>query len=183
MSCYHVQQLLLLAWYSLTLDWTIFHPEPALLLIVLTTQRRPSPKSMYMYPKESEVPNCKGVVSKLITNNDQIPANYSDVFDGIGCFLGPQYHIQVDPSVTPKHIPCQAIQVHLKESFKKEIYKMLQQEFWSLWTPGNSLDQQICSCRGKKISLEISNWESVLTQSIWIKSYCMNHITSRPQKI
>ena len=30
---------------------TIFYPEQTLLLVVLTTQRRPSPKSVYMYPK------------------------------------------------------------------------------------------------------------------------------------
>ena len=36
------------------------------------------------------------------------------------------YHIQVDPSVTPKQTPCWPIPVHLKEAFKKEIDKMLQ---------------------------------------------------------
>ena len=48
------------------------------------------------------------------------------VFDGIGHFPGPLYHIQVDSSVTPKQTPCQQIPVHLKEAFKKEIDKMLQ---------------------------------------------------------
>ena len=66
------------------------------------------------------------MVSKLITRKEQILANYSDVFDGIGCSPGPPYHIQVDPSVTPKQTPCQPIPMHLKESFKKEIDKMLQ---------------------------------------------------------
>ena len=28
-----------------------------------------------------------------------------DVFAGTGCFPGPPYHIQVDPSVTPKQTP------------------------------------------------------------------------------
>ena len=55
--------------------------------------------------KESEVSNHKCMVSKLITSKEQILANYSDVFDGIGWFPGPQYHIQVDPSVTPKQTP------------------------------------------------------------------------------
>ena len=65
------------------------------------------------------------MVSKLIIRKEQIIANYSDIFDGIGCFPGPPYHIQVDPSVTPKQTPCQLIPVHLKEAFKKEIDKML----------------------------------------------------------
>ena len=46
-------------------------------------------------------------------------------FHGIGCFPGPPYHIQVDPSVTPKQTPSQPIPVHLKEAFKKKIDKML----------------------------------------------------------
>ena len=48
------------------------------------------------------------------------------MFDSIGCFPGPPYHIQVNPSVTPKQTPCQPIPVHLKEDFKNEIDKMLQ---------------------------------------------------------
>ena len=66
------------------------------------------------------------MVFKLITSKEQILANYSDVFDGIGCFPGPPYHIQVDPSVTPKQTPCQPIPVHLKDPFKMEIDKLLQ---------------------------------------------------------
>ena len=74
----------------------------------------------------SEVSNCKGMVSKLITSKEQILANYADVFDSIRCLPCPPYHIQVDPSVTPKQIPCRPIHVHLKEPYKKEIDKMLQ---------------------------------------------------------
>ena len=66
------------------------------------------------------------MVHKLIKSKETILANYSDVFDGIGCFPGPSYHIQVDPSITPKQTLCQLVPVHLKEYFKKEIEKMLQ---------------------------------------------------------
>ena len=66
------------------------------------------------------------MVSKPITSKEQILDNYSDVFDGIGCFPGPPYHIQVNDSVTSKHTFYQPIPMHLKESFKKEIDKMLQ---------------------------------------------------------
>ena len=85
--------------------------------------------SVHVSKKESEVStvsNLKGMVSKLITSKEQVLANYSEVFDGIGCFPHPPYHIQVNPSVTPKQTHCWPIQVHLKESFKKEINKMLQ---------------------------------------------------------
>ena len=43
----------------------------------------------------------------------------------LDAFQVPPYHIQVDPSITPKQSPCQPVPVHLKESFKQEIDKML----------------------------------------------------------
>ena len=124
--CYLVWQHLHLAWYSLILDWTIFNPEPALSPVVLTIQRRQSPKSVSISRKESTVSNLKGIVPKLFTSKNEILDAYSDVFDGIGCFPGPPYYIQVNPSVTPKQTPHQPIPVHLKESFKEEVDKMLQ---------------------------------------------------------
>ena len=51
---------------------------------------------------------------------------YPDVFEGIGKFPGPPYHIHVDPGVTPKQTPCRPIPIHLKDTFQKEISKMLQ---------------------------------------------------------
>ena len=68
----------------------------------------------------------RGEALKLITSKDQILHEYPDVFDGIGNLPGPSYHIQINPSVTPKQTPCFPIHVHLKEAFKQEIKKMLQ---------------------------------------------------------
>ena len=48
------------------------------------------------------------------------------MFDGIGYFPGLPYHIQVDPSITTMQTQCRLVPVHLKESFKQEIDKMLQ---------------------------------------------------------
>ena len=73
-----------------------------------------------------QMPKPKKEVPKLITSKDHILHEYPDVFDGIGNFLGPSHHIQIDPSVTPKQTPCCPIPVHLKEAFKQEINKMLQ---------------------------------------------------------
>ena len=61
--------------------------------------------SVHVSKKESEVSNYKGMVPKFITSKEQLLVTYADVFDGIGCFPGPSYNIQVDPSVTPKQIP------------------------------------------------------------------------------
>ena len=66
------------------------------------------------------------MASKLMTSKEQIPANYSDVFNGIAHFPGSPYHIQVHTSVKPRQTFCQPIPVYLKEAFKKEIDKMLQ---------------------------------------------------------
>ena len=49
--------------------------------------------SVHVSKKESEVSNHRGMVSKLITSKEQMHNNYSVVFDGIGCFPGPPYHI------------------------------------------------------------------------------------------
>ena len=72
------------------------------------------------------MPKCKYALPKLVTSKDQILHEYPDVFEGIGSFPGPPYHIQIDPSVTPKQTPCHPIPVHLKEAFKQEVEKMLQ---------------------------------------------------------
>ena len=127
-SCYHVWQLLLLAWFNLALDWIIFHPEPVLLLAVLIIAKKTKSKlNVHVSKKESEESNCtmKWFSISLQVRNKFL-LNYADVCDGIGCFSGPPYHIQVDPSVIPNQTPCWPIPVHLKEAFKKEIDKMLQ---------------------------------------------------------
>ena len=74
----------------------------------------------------TQMPKHPNAAPKLITSKDQILHEYPDVFEGIGNFPGPAYHIQIDPSITLKQTPCHPIQVHLKEAFKQEIHKMLQ---------------------------------------------------------
>ena len=63
---------------------------------------------------------------KLVTAQDQIMCEYPDVFEGIGKFPGPPYHIHVNPGMTPIQTPCRPIPIHLKDAFQKEINKMLQ---------------------------------------------------------
>ena len=62
---------------------------------------------------------------KLVTSQDQIMCEYPDVFEGIGKFPGPPYHIHVDPSETPKQTLYRPIPIYLKDAFQKEISKML----------------------------------------------------------
>ena len=64
-------------------------------------------------------------VNKLITSKELILSHYPDVFEGIDKFPGPPYGIQLDPSIPLKQTPCHPVPVHLKESIKQEIDKML----------------------------------------------------------
>ena len=72
------------------------------------------------------MPAVKEKGPKLITSKEMIMQEYPDVFHGIGKFPGPDYHIQLDPSIPPKESPCQPIPIHLKDQFQQEINKMLQ---------------------------------------------------------
>ena len=65
--------------------------------------------------------NSQSRSPQLITSKHQILHECPDVFEGIGTFRGPSYHIQIDPSIAPKQTPCHQIPVHLKEVFKQEI--------------------------------------------------------------
>ena len=47
-------------------------------------------------------------------------------FERIRKFLGPPYTIHLDPCIQPKQTPCRPVPIHLKETFKQEIDKMLQ---------------------------------------------------------
>ena len=74
----------------------------------------------------AQTPAVKEKGPKLITSKEMIMCEYPDVFQGIGKFPGPDYHIQLDPRIPPKQTPCQPIPIHLKDQFQQEINKMLQ---------------------------------------------------------
>ena len=63
---------------------------------------------------------------KKITSKDLIMKQYPDVFEGIGKFPGPPYTIHLDPSIQPEQTPCRPVPIHLKETLKQQIDKMLQ---------------------------------------------------------
>ena len=125
-ACYHVQQLLPLAWHNLTLDWNTFHPEPVLLLAVLIILRRPSPKSVFMLQRKSQKHLTTKVwfPSSLWARNKFLPIILM-FFMVLDAFLvpipysgGTQCHTKTNPLLTN---PCT-----FERAFKKEIDKMLQ---------------------------------------------------------
>ena len=98
-------------------------PKASLITSSADHPKRPSSKSVCMFLKSPKSPTAMvWYPSSLQVRNKFLPT----VIDSIGCFPGPPFHMQVNPSVTLKQTPCQSISVHIKESFKKEIDKMLQ---------------------------------------------------------
>ena len=93
---------------------------------VLHTQKKQVTAQKKKQEVIAQAPAVRGKGPKLITSKEMIMQEYPDVFQGIGKFLGPDYHIQLDPSIPPKQTPCQPIPIHLKGQFQQEINKMLQ---------------------------------------------------------
>ena len=98
-----------------------------------TTQEKQKHKFKYKHEVITKIHNqCHNIQgntpkpSTPITTQDQILQEYPDVFEGIGKFPGPPYHIQVDPKITPKQTACRPIPIHLKDAFQKETNQMLQ---------------------------------------------------------
>ena len=108
---------------SLITSWAD-HPKKT--KAVLHTQKQEVITQATKQEVAAQTPTAKRQVSKPITSKEMILHEYPDVFEGIGKFLGPDYHIQIDPSIPPKQTPCQSILIHLKEKFQQEINKMLQ---------------------------------------------------------
>ena len=70
--------------------------------------------------------SVKSLPVKIVMKKSDIKEHYVDVFEGVGHFPGPPYHIQVNPNIPPKQTPVRPVPVHLKEAFKQELDKMLQ---------------------------------------------------------
>ena len=103
---------------------TADHPKKTKVLLHTTKQEGSTQTTKQ--PVATQTPAARRQVPKLITSKEMILHEYPDVFEGIGKFPEPDYHIQVDPSIPSKQTPCQPIPVHLKEKLQQEINKMLQ---------------------------------------------------------
>ena len=93
---------------------------------VLHIQKKQVAAQKNTQEKSIQPPAVKEKGPMLITSKEMIMQEYPDVFQGIGKFPGPDYHIQLDPSVPPKQTPCRPVPIHLKVQFQQEINKMLQ---------------------------------------------------------
>ena len=73
---------------------------------VLHTQKQEVSAQTTKQEVAAQTPTAKRQVPKLITSKEMILHEYSDVFEGIGKFPGPDYHIHIDPSIPPRQTPC-----------------------------------------------------------------------------
>ena len=98
---------------------------PALLPVVLTIQRRPSLKSVYMYPKKNlkclQCPTAKVWYSSLLQARNRFLQIIQMCLMVLDAFLVPH---TIPKWILVSH-PSKPVPVHLKKSFKKEI-KILQ---------------------------------------------------------
>ena len=74
------------------------HPKKTKRVSVHSSRTKVSTQSL---KQESIVSHQQPLLSKLVTGKDQTLQSYPDVFEGIGCFPGPPYHIQLDPIIHP----------------------------------------------------------------------------------
>ena len=80
--------------------------HPKKMKAVLHTQKKPVATQRKQQDVTTQMPAVKEKGTKLITSKEMIMQEYPDVFQGIGKFLGPDYHIQLDPSIPPKQTSC-----------------------------------------------------------------------------
>ena len=60
-----------------------------------------------------------------LTSLDEIKVQYKEIFEGISTFPGKPCHINTDPSIPPKWLPCQSVPAHQQDEFKKQLNEML----------------------------------------------------------
>ena len=94
-------------------------------LITLATDH-PDITKKTAHQAKAKVKPKEPLLMNNVTKKVDIKEHYADVFEGVGCFPGPPYHIQLDPNVPPKQTPVRPVPVHLKEAFKQELDKMLE---------------------------------------------------------
>ena len=87
------------------------------------SDQRQEPPSKALMSRNTVQKQDPGII---ITSKEQILLKYLDIFEGMSKFPSSPYHIQVNMNITLKQTPCRPVSIHLKETFKKEIDKMLQ---------------------------------------------------------
>ena len=79
----------------------------------------------FLQRKNSQTTTWNTAPKQPLTSLDEIKVQYKEIFEGIGTFPGKLYHINTDPSIPSKQLPCQPFPVHQQDEFKKQLNEML----------------------------------------------------------
>ena len=106
--------------------------------LVMIPEQKQTPKNAIMYgssvdiryvkflqQNKTQTTNWNTAPNQPLTSLEEIKVQYKDIFKGIGTFPGKPYHINTDPSVPPKCLPCRPVPVHQQDEFKKQLNEML----------------------------------------------------------
>ena len=79
----------------------------------------------FLQRNKSQTTTWNNAPQQPLTSLDEIKVQYKEIFEGIGTFPGKPYHINTDPSIPPKWLPCRPVPVHQQDEFKKQLNEML----------------------------------------------------------
>ena len=87
-------------------------------LVIIPEQKQP-PKNAIVYGSSvdikyinflqrnnSQTTTWNTAPKQPLTSLDEIKVQYKEIFEGIGTFPGKPYHINIDPCIPPKRLPC-----------------------------------------------------------------------------
>ena len=87
--------------------------------LVIILEQKQTPKNAIVYGSsvdfkyinflqrnKSQTTTWNTASKKPLTSLDEIRVQYKEIFEGIGKFPGKPYHINTDPSIPPKWLPC-----------------------------------------------------------------------------
>ena len=106
--------------------------------LVMIPEQKQTPKNAIVYgssvdiryvnflqQNKTQTTNWNTAPNQPLTSLEEIKVQYKDIFKGIGTFPGKPYHINMDPTVPPKWLPCRPVPVHQQDEFKKQLNEML----------------------------------------------------------
>ena len=87
--------------------------------LVIISEQKQTPKNVIVYGSsvdikyinfpqrnKSQTTTWNNAPQQPLTSLDEIKVQYKEIFEGIGTFPGKLYHINTDPSIPPKWLPC-----------------------------------------------------------------------------
>ena len=106
--------------------------------MVIIPEQKQTPKNAIVYGSsvdikyinflrrnKSQTTTWNNAPQQPLTSLNEIKVQYKKIFEGIGTFSGKPYHINTDPSIPPKWLPCQPVPIHQQDEFKKQLNEML----------------------------------------------------------